>query len=366
MKRIGSRRRNVPFVLWVLPLAALLLMGCPPPENDYGIDDCSATDDPPVADFWAGPGVTDVTFLGFGDSQVYLDSSQTEDDGGRKNEKHVQALNVADTLTWDALGVSQPVSNIRGVIIAGDITQNGRDARETPADEYGRFTSHYGLCGNRELRFPVFECYGNHDFRSWFNLLYPNEHPVADSVSVRNPFRVGLTNQASGTDGHYSWDWDNIHFITVNLAPTDEVPTVPDAPVGCRDPRNALTYLVNDLASVGTSQPVVIFHHYYPHSSTFEWDQAQIDAYAAAISGYNVIAILYGHSHSTGSSTWQGIPIFNMGSPYYLSYNPDGRGHFTVFRITDDKIYALDASWDPADPTSILAPDNWSRTVDLP
>jgi len=129
MKRIGSRRRNVPFVLWVLPLAALLLMGCPPPENDYGIDDCSATDDPPVADFWAGPGVTDVTFLGFGDSQVYLDSSQTEDDGGRKNEKHVQALNVADTLTWDALGVSQPVSNIRGVIIAGDITQNGRDAR---------------------------------------------------------------------------------------------------------------------------------------------------------------------------------------------------------------------------------------------
>ena len=75
---------------------------------------------------------------------------------------------------------------------------------------------------------------------------------------------------------------------------------------------------------------------------------------------------LYGHSHGTGDGTWQGIPIFNLGSPYYLSYNPDGRGHYTVFRITDGKIYAFDVSWDPADPTSLQAPDNWTRVVDLP
>jgi len=141
---------------------------------------------------------------------------------------------------------------------------------------------------------------------------------------------------------------------------------VEGAPAGCRDPRNALTFLVDDLASVGTSRPVVIIHHYYPHASTFEWDQAQISTYAAAISGYNVIAILYGHSHGTGTGTWQGIPTFNLGSPYYLSYNPDGRGHYSAFRITDEKIYAFDASWDPGAPTSIQAPANWSRIVDLP
>jgi hypothetical protein len=366
MRKRDSVPRSVSFGLLFIPLAALALAGCPPPQNDYGTDGCSALGAPPVANFWAGPGVTDVTFLAFGDSQVYLDASLVEDDGGRKNDLHVQALNVADSLSWSALGVGQSVAHIRGVIMAGDITQNGRDARETPADEYRRFVDNYGLCGNRTLRFPMFEGYGNHDFRSWNNLLYGNEHPVADSVSVRNPFRVGLTRQAPGTQGHYSWDWDNVHFIHVNLVPSDQAPVVADAPAGCRDPREALTYLVNDLASVGTSRPVVIIHHYYPDASTFEWDQAQIDAYAAALSGYHVIAILYGHSHDTGNRTWKGIPIFNLGSPYYLSYNPDGRGHYSVFRITDDKLYAFDASWDPADPTSVQAPDNWSRTVDLP
>ena len=352
-------------ISWLfLAVAAVALSGCP--SNDYGIDDCSAAGAPPVPDYWAGPGVTDVTFLAFGDSQVYLDSSLTENDGGRKNDLHVQALNVADTLRWNALGVDQPVARIRGVLMTGDITQNGRDARETPANEYGVFAADYGLCGNRILRFPMFEGYGNHDFRSWNNLLYGNEHPVADSVSVRNPYRVGLTNQAPGKAGHYSWDWDGIHFINLNLCPSDIVPVVPDAPVGTRDPRLALTYLVDDLAAVGTGRPVVIMHHYYPHAATFEWDQAQIDAYASAISGYQVIAILHGHSHGTGTGTWQGIPIFNLGSPFYLSYNPDGRGHYSVFRITNDRLYAFDVSWDPTNPASIVGPDDWSRAVDLP
>ena len=349
--------------LLLLASTALALSGCP---NDFGIDGCTAETDPPVADFWAGPGVTDVTFLAFGDSQVFLDPSIGADDGGRKNDLHVQALNVADTLRWDALGVDQPVSRIRGVIMAGDITQNCRDAREGANNEYKVFVDNYGLCGNRALRFPMYEGYGNHDFRSWHNLLYGDQHPVADAVSVRNPYRMSLTNQAPGTDGHYSWEWDGVHFINANLAPSDVIPDLPaDVPAFSRNPRNALTYLVDDLARVGPEMPVVIFHHYYPHASTFEWDRAQIDAYAAAISGYNVIAILYGHSHGTSNGTWNGTPIFNVGSPYYESYNPDHRGHFSVFRITDERIYAFDASWDPADPTSLQGPDDWTRVVDL-
>jgi len=360
-KSIGTGRVRR-FLLAVMTIA--VLTGCP--NNDYGIDSCSPGDMPPVPNFWAGPDTTDVTFLAFGDSQVFLDASLGQDDDGRKNDLHVQALNAADTLRWTALGVDEPVSRIRGVLMAGDITQNGRDARDGRSNEYGVFTTLYGLCGNRTLRFPMFEGYGNHDFRSWNHLLYGNEHPVADSVSVRNPFRVGLSNQASGTDGHYSWGWDGIHFINVNLAPSDVVPLVPDAPLNTRNPRMALSYLIQDLAGVGPDRPVVIMHHYFPHASTFEWDQSQVATYADAISGYNVIAILYGHAHNTSTGTWMGIPIFNVGSPYYLSYNPDGRGHYSVFRITDDRIYAFDVSWDPDDPTSLQAPDRWSRVVDLP
>jgi len=57
-----------------------------------------------------------------------------------------------------------------------------------------------------------------------------------------------------------------------------------------------------------------------------------------AISGYNVIAILYSHSHGTGTGPWQGISIFNLGSPCSPSYNPDGRGLYSVFRITEEKL----------------------------
>ncbi len=356
-------RQALAFV--ALAPVALALAGCP--QNDYALDGCSASAPPPVANYWAGPGVTDVTFLAFGDSQVFLDASLGQDDDGRKNDLHVQALNQASTLSWAPLGVSEDVSHIRGVIMAGDITQNGRDAREGTANEYGRFIENYGLCSNRRLSFPIFEGYGNHDYRDWYNLLYPSgEHPVADSVAVRNPYRVGLTGMAPDKQGHYTWKWDDVYFINTNLAPSDVVPDLPPEtePPGNRDPRMALTYLRDQLAQIGTSAPIVIWHHYGPWA-TFEWDQAQIDAYAEAIAGYHVIAILHGHDHGTSTYDWNGVPVFNVGSPYYLSYNPDGRGHYSVFRITGDKIRAFDVSWDPANPTSLQAPDNWQRVVDL-
>ena len=341
-------------------LAAVSLLGC----NDYATDECSPDDAPVVADFWAGPGVTDVTFLAFGDSQVFADT----DDGGFKNAANVQALNVAETLDWSSLQVAQDVANVRGVLLAGDLTQIGRDWRNFDTDEYKVVVENYGLCGNRVLNVPLYEGYGNHDFRNAPVIGYGNEHPVANSVAIRNDYRAGLSNKASGLEGHYSWDWDGIHFINVNLAPSD---VVPDLDPGVRDPRNALTYLVNDLASLPVGQRVVIMQHYAPNSTTFEWDQAQIDAFQAAITGYNVIAIIHGHWHNTSNYTITvggvDIPVFNVGSPYYQPGNGegDGRGHFGVFRITDDKIYAMDASWGIDDPTALTAPDDWSRIVDL-
>ncbi len=344
-------------ILLVAALAAVAvaLAGC----NDYATDGCSPLDALPVPDFWAGPGVTDVTFLAFGDSQVF-----GAEDGGGKNALHVQALNAADTLDWSGVGVEQPVSRIRGVLMAGDITQIGRDWRGLEKNEYGIFVQSYGLCGNRTLRFPLYEGYGNHDFRDDGGVLYGVDHPVADSVGIRNPFRAGLSNQAPGNQGHYSWDWDGVHFVNVNLAPSDVVPNL-DHP-GKRDPRMALSYLSGDLARVGTETPVVLMMHYGPGSPTFEWTAGQIVDFAAAIEPYDVIAIVHGHAHNTSTYTWEGIPVFNVGSPYYEVPNPtgDGRGHFAVLRITDEHIYAIDVSWDPNDPTSLTAPALWSRVVD--
>lgn len=334
------------------------LTGC---IDDYGVDDCLSTDQPPVENYWAGPGITDVTFIAFGDTQF---GGGAED----KNDLHKIALNEAnDQLDWFALGVNEPVANIRGIIMNGDITQNGRDGRLFSENEYGGFTRIYGLCGNRDVEFPLFEGYGNHDFFEWNNIGYRllKAHPVADSVSKRNAYRVGLTNTAPDTDGHYSWDWDNIHFVQLNLVPSDIDPQ--HQVHGVRNPRMALTFLKNDLAEhvAGTDKKVIIMSHYGPWE-TFEWDNEQIDALYEEIKDYNIIAYLHGHAHATSAYTWKGIPVFNVGSPYYLSYNSDRRGHYSVFRITDNRLYAFDVSWDPEAPDNLQYPDNWQRVIDLP
>jgi len=344
---------------------ALFMTGCPP--VDYGTDGCSIEDPPVVEDFWKGPGQTDVTFVAFGDSQFGGGAAD-------KNTFQVSAINAAEgTLTWEAgyFGFTEAVSRIRGVIIAGDLTQNGREGRCGSDNEYGEFVSAYGLCGNRNLQYPVFEGYGNHDYFVWDNICYriPQEHPIADSVSIRNAYRAGVINTAPETDGHYSWEWDDVHFVMLNLCPSnldpgDEVP-------GALNPRMALEFLEQDLAThvLGTEKRVVVISHYGFYSSwDFDgwWTEEEADAYYNVISNYDLVAHIHGHAHQTDKYTWRGLRIYNLASPYYLSYNPDGKGHFTLFKITNDKLYVGDVAWNPENPEGdMVFPALWYDVVDL-
>ena len=88
---------------------------------------------------------TDVTFIAFGDSQHW-------DSTNHQNDFQVEALNHFDELlSWKDAGYEElgEISDVRGVIMAGDITQNGRDGRVFSNDEYGEFIERYGLCGNK-------------------------------------------------------------------------------------------------------------------------------------------------------------------------------------------------------------------------
>ncbi|MFP4502138.1 MAG: hypothetical protein ACLFTT_14145 [Candidatus Hydrogenedentota bacterium] len=339
---------------------------------DWGVDDiaaegCSRDVAPPVADFWAGDGVTDVTFIAFGDPQCGGGSPD-------KNQLHVRAINAAaDVLRWmeAPFGFEAAVANIRGVIIAGDMTHNARDGRPFEVDDYQDFIDCYGLCGNRMLKYPVYEGYGNHDFYVWNNPLFRlyDAHPPANAVARRNVYRPGVLNTAPGDDGHYSWDWDNVHFVQLNLKPSDvpgEAYGDREKPVpGALDPRNALTFLEQDLAAhvAGTDKRVVIIAHYGFHENRdFDgwWTPAEAEAFYEVIQGYPVIAYLHGHNHGTQFYRWRDIPVLDLGSPYYRDYNRDGRGHFTVVRITDDYLYAGDAAWNPDNPEGdIIFPAGW-------
>ena len=109
--------------------------------------------------------------------------------------------------------------------------------------ELGLFLRDYGLRGDdglnlHKLRWRVFEGYGNHDFDvlERFSLLYDGKAPAVEVVSVRNQVRSRwpeMRRFAAQDAGHYSWDWDDVHLVQLNLAPADRA-----AASGVQQPRD--------------------------------------------------------------------------------------------------------------------------------
>jgi cytolysin (calcineurin-like family phosphatase) len=341
----------------------------------------------------------DITFFAFGDPQF---------GGGPadKNSFHIQAMNAAPALTWptDAGFVSTgPVGDPQGVIIAGDLTQNGQAGRDpfnewyttapyqfdmnkewgvnvpnsTVGAELGLFLRDYGLRGNDGkdpfvLKYRVFEGYGNHDFDiiASDQAFYGGQAPSRDVVSIRNQVRATwpeVRRVAPGNAGHYSWDWGATHFIHVNLVAADGPGPVDDdsgADQGPRDPQGALTFIKNDLADFvgGSCRPVILIMHYGfdPFSEEGRWwDEDQRLAFLKVVHPYNVLAILHGHVHETHpyvmtDAQGKAYQVFSLGSPYYQGQQTNnGRGHFQVFHLKGAHVDAADISWLPANP----APD---------
>jgi cytolysin (calcineurin-like family phosphatase) len=347
------------FPLLLCPLA---LIACPTVEEE---PPPTVEEEPSIPDEVP----TDITFYAFGDPQYGGGSDD-------KNTFHVAALNAFEGAVWptDLPGGGESVTDPLGVIIAGDLTQNGQDGRIYPLDrdQLGAFVADYGLTGaESELTLPVYEGYGNHDFepaepgdwneldwRFWYD---EDPTPMVDLVSQRNADRVGLSRVAAGDAGHYSWDWDWVHFAQVNLCPADE-PSQESDTSQIRDPRGALSWLVRDLElTVGASgRPVVVIAHFGFDSFSREarwWTDDQRAAFMEAVQDYNVVAYLQGHVHGTFDYEWEGMTVLNTGTPYYTDYNDDGRGHFTAIRITDDFLVAADVGWSPeaqgSDPTFV-------------
>jgi len=336
-----------------VPALAVLLLApaCGPSTGGTPLDAPTASDGPVGPEEHrdaALPG--DVTFFAMGDPQYGGGPSD-------KNDFQIRAMNGFPGKHWrDELpSAGTEVAAPRGVIIAGDLTQNGQDDRALigDSDEIGGFLRDYGLTGSDgQLRFPVYEGWGNHDYDAGYaagpdtlwRLAYNGATPAVEAVVDRNPSRPGLAAVAPDRDGAYSWDWDHVHFVQLNLFPGD-APSMVEADSKLRDPRRSLTFLHDDLARIEACRPVVIIFHYGFDDFGLEprwWTDEQRDAFAQAIEGHNVIALLHGHTHTTALYEWRGIPVLDVGSPFYDL--PDGHGHFAVVRITD-RIEAADVQW---------------------
>jgi 3',5'-cyclic AMP phosphodiesterase CpdA len=194
------------------------------------------------------------------------------------NRSVVEQMNALPGTPYPAEMGGQ-VETPRGVLFLGDTTDNGR------RDEFAEFEAVYGHDGKGLLKFPVFVAIGNHD------------------VSVESPVKDRVAQIYGNVD--YAWDWDDLRVVCLDMYPDERT----------------REWLVGELRKAGRQRPLVLFFHYSlagPYSDF--WEDADTDAFARAIEGYNVTAIFHGHEHHVGHYLWRGHPVFRPGAPRHSSH----------------------------------------------
>jgi cytolysin (calcineurin-like family phosphatase) len=263
------------------------------------------------------------------------------------NEKTIDAMN---NLTGTAYpkAISGAVGIPRGVAVLGDLTND----TVTPDRliYWRQFTADFGVNGEGRLKFPVYELPGNHDGGE--------AQPVRQGIRERNKVRPGLKS-VSRNGINYSWDWDAVHFVSLGLFAGSDGDVIVN-PWGRRFdgpwrlPGHSLEFLKEDLAgNVGASgRPVILFQHYgWDVWGLGWWSDRERQALSAAIKGYNVIAIFWGHTHSVLRIDVDSIPTFCAGS----SQADPLPGVFLVVRIRPKEMDVAERR-----------PDGWGYTTRLP
>lgn len=241
------------------------------------------------------------------------------------NSSAILSMNdLPDTFPADNQHVN--LQDPSGVILAGDLTESGE------ASQWSLFTEDYGIHGEKKLEIPVFEGFGNHDG--------PIEGSVRLGIKERNTKRKGLSS-ISENELHYSWQWQDVHFVQLNSYPSYEWDP------GCewchyfeesfREPEQSLQFLERDLeANVGNSgmEVILIFHYGFDEWGNKWWTEDEQEMFYEVIAPYNVLAIFHGHTHTIQFYNWKEIPVFSVGS----TQKDDRPGEYMVAHIGREKM----------------------------
>jgi len=248
-----------------------------------------------------------------------------------------------------------------GMIVAGDLTDEGAKARYWPM-----FEQVFPAAGLDQGTIPLYLGLGNHDGTT------PGR-AVVEGVIARNRQReqAGQLDAISTNGLHYAWTWQGVHFICVNLCPADTTDSETPfkyghtGPGSWNDPRGALTFLTNYLHEhVGTNgDPVIIWSHYgYDEGFSIAWNwwsAKQRRAFYDVIKDYNVVALLHGHTHAAARYQWPdpvndskevrrlfgdkppaNLRTFDVFSGGSFGAGSDHGGTFYMFRIYHDELIA--------------------------
>lgn len=285
----------------LVPLAlAIALAGCRSKERSAAVAPppaptrSAAPPPPPTATPLpriARRGKNDVTFVVASDTHFGFEGIEPV------NERLIDAVNHVAGKAWPA-PMTGAVGAPRGLVVTGDLTEWGGD------DEWARFVAFYGTRGDAKLSVPVYEMIGNHDkVRGLW---------VRDRVAERH-------------GGHfYSWQWDDLHLVSLGEAPDDE----------------GLEFLARDLERVDGDVPIVLFFHLALEGpwSTEHWfaEGDYKERLARLVAGRMVLAIFHGHHHARGRYAWRGVDVIKPGAAKHSAHS------VAVVHVTDER---MDVGW---------------------
>jgi predicted phosphodiesterase len=270
------------------------------------------------------------------------------------------------------------VSTPRGVIHAGDLIDSadkqGGPHPQMIETEWSTFVEECGLSGTEgRLKFPIYEVHGNHDGPGG------ESHPVRQIIA-RNKSRPGLKN-VSENGLHYAWDWGPVHFVNLGIVVGSD-PALNRA--GRYNPLGSLGFLKSDLErNVGVSgRPVVITHHVdvaryskpcdeQSPLSGVEWDSCDVRAFYRTIKSFNVMAVLYGHTHVRNVFRWDGtpqkaengVPVFNVDNGSHFSSNEQA---FFYFHLHGDSLTVREVQTKDRWQNFSWTTQTWTQPVSLP
>ncbi|MDL2209736.1 metallophosphoesterase [Desulfovibrio sp. OttesenSCG-928-I05] len=199
------------------------------------------------------------------------------------------------------------------VVIPGDLTRDNQDDDDT---------AYLSVWKNKDSNgFVVCEGFGNHDVYIEYDVshakylgryefianaqadyrrkaLKDNEYialSVNQSVDLADP---------QYKDAYYRWSHVvggvRFHFIMLNLGMGDDDRNIKYYNAGRHFFYKSKRFLQNSLNAIGKHEPIIIFQHYgFEHSGgEYDWwPQRDQNSFLKVISGYNIIAMVYGHSH---------------------------------------------------------------------
>lgn len=284
----------------------------------------------------------DITFISTSDSH-YREEDNPKGHHNELNRASIDEMNRITEAAWPEKLGGGPIAPPRGVLSLGDLIDDGDHAhrqdksRNLTREQFALYLADFGLDGtDGRLKYPVFDGFGNHDGPPVGR--EKNGFSTQAQLKARNAVRLqrGMISNLSTNGLHYSWDWDDVHFVQLNIYPADKQNAKVRYSLVWHNPQGALTFLKQDLAEkVGTSgRPVVLLAH-----CGFDTDWWVPEDWAAAYQAakdYNVILYLFGHT-GTGIGAW--APPAEERQWTWINDGHTDTGFF-VIRITNDRLRA--------------------------